>query len=135
LPQQFKTDRCTLDNDDLSATTQGSTMKKLATIIALGLSLSLGATHAADVQTDCAAKAAEKKLAGAAKASFEKKCIATAGDAAPTASSACEKSAADKKLAGAAKNSHIKKCMSEEKTSTAPEAAGKPAAVASGSKK
>jgi len=60
---------------------------------------------------DCAKMADEKKLAGAARTSFVKKCEADAG-AKPSA--ACEKSAADKKLAGAAKTSHIKKCMSEE---------------------
>jgi hypothetical protein len=66
---------------------------------------------------DCAAQAAEKKLAGAAKNSFVKKCEKNAGAAAPkaAASPACEKSAADKKLAGAAKTSHIKKCMADAK--------------------
>ncbi len=65
---------------------------------------------------DCAAQAAEKKLAGAAKTSFVKKCEKDAS-AAPKAavSPACEKSAADKKLAGAAKTSHIKKCMADAK--------------------
>lgn len=61
---------------------------------------------------DCEAQAAEKKLAGAAKASFVKKCQADA--AAPDAAVAsCEKSAAEKKLAGAAKTSHIKKCVED----------------------
>jgi hypothetical protein len=66
---------------------------------------------------DCAAQATEKKLAGAAKTSFMKKCEKDAGAAAPkaAASPACEKSAADKKLAGAAKTSHIKKCMADSK--------------------
>lgn len=100
-------------------------MKKLLTLLALGLTLGLGSAHAAD-EAGCAAKAAEKKLAGAAKASFEKKCMA---DAAPAVSLACEKSAADKKLAGAAKKSHIKKCMTDEG------AAVKPAASASAPKK
>lgn len=62
---------------------------------------------------DCAAQAAEKKLAGAAKTSFIKKCEKDAG-AAAAVSPACAKSATDKKLAGAAKNSHIKKCMADE---------------------
>jgi hypothetical protein len=61
----------------------------------------------------CEATAAEKKLAGAAKTSFMKKCEADA--AGGGASAACEKSAADKKLAGAAKTSHIKKCMEDAK--------------------
>jgi hypothetical protein len=44
----------------------------------------------------CGAQATEKKLAGAAKTSFLKKC--------------CDDQAADKKLAGAAKTSFTKKC-------------------------
>jgi hypothetical protein len=96
-------------------------MKKLMTLLALGLALTVGVAHA-DPKADCAAKAAEKKLAGAAKTSFEKKCMADAGGAPMAASPKCEKSAADKKLAGAAKTSHIKKCMADE------QAAAKPAA-------
>ena len=85
-------------------------MKKTVLTACL-LSLSLFAGHAF-AAPDCEAKAAEKKLAGAAKNSFVKKC--EADSAAPAA--ACEKSAADKKLAGAAKNSHIKKCMADAET-------------------
>jgi hypothetical protein len=63
---------------------------------------------------NCEKMAGEKKLAGAAKTSFVKKCEAdAAGDATAAASPACEKSAADKNLAGAAKTSHIKKCMAD----------------------
>lgn len=51
----------------------------------------------------CNAAATEKKLAGAAKTSFLKKCER---DAAAT----CDTAAAEKKLAGAAKNSFNKKC-------------------------
>ena len=54
----------------------------------------------------CAASAAEKKLAGAAKTSFLKKCET---DAAAT----CDAAAADKKLAGAAKTSFTKKCTKD----------------------
>lgn len=95
-------------------------MKKLLSLLAMGLALSFGTAHAADTDAAaaCAAKSAEKKLAGAAKTSFEKKCVADAGGAAPAASPACERSAADKKLAGAAKSSHIKKCMADEKAGT-----------------
>ena len=67
---------------------------------------------------DCESKAAEKKLAGAAKSSFIKKCEKDA--ASPAASDArlqCEAKAADKKLKGAAKNSFLKKC---EKDAAAP---------------
>jgi len=63
--------------------------------------------------SSCVSKAAEKKLAGAAKTSFMKKCEADAkaGDA----SSACGTKAAEKKLAGAAKNSFMKKCEADAK--------------------
>ena len=66
---------------------------------------------------DCEKQAAEKKLAGAAKNSFVKKCSAD-GAAAPAktpAAEACENQAAEKKLAGAAKNSFVKKCSAEAK--------------------
>ncbi len=59
---------------------------------------------------DCAAKAAEKKLAGAAKNSFIKKCEK---DAAAAKAPSCADRAAEKKLAGAAKNSFIKKCVKD----------------------
>lgn len=59
----------------------------------------------------CDAKAAEKKLAGAAKASFLKKCEREAS--ATDASSQCGAKAAEKKLAGAAKNSFVKKCVKD----------------------
>ena len=51
----------------------------------------------------CTAVATEKKLAGAAKNSFMKKCERDAA-------AVCTTNAADKKLAGAAKNSFTKKC-------------------------
>lgn len=70
----------------------------------LASSFSLGAL-AAEPAT-CTATAAEKKLAGAAKTAFMKKCEADA-------QTRCEQSAADKKLAGAAKNSHVKKCLAD----------------------
>jgi hypothetical protein len=60
----------------------------------------------------CESKAAEKKLAGAAKNSFIKKC---ASDSASPAQTACAAQAAEKKLAGAAKNSFIKKCVADAK--------------------
>ena len=78
------------------------------------VTLGLFAGHAFAANADCEAKAGEKKLTGAAKTSFVKKCEADAGAApAAAANPACEKSAVDKKLAGAAKTSHIKKCMAE----------------------
>ena len=57
---------------------------------------------------DCNKMADEKKLAGAARTSFVKKCQSD-----NAAATACEASAKEKKLAGAAKNSHVKKCMEE----------------------
>ena len=58
----------------------------------------------------CDAQAAEKKLSGAAKTSFVKKCEK---DAAEAATNTCDAQAADKKLAGAAKNSFVKKCVTD----------------------
>ncbi|MFZ4478495.1 MAG: PsiF family protein [Rhodoferax sp.] len=104
-------------------------MNKLLALLVLGLTLSFGTAHAADAEADCAAKAAEKKLAGAAKNSFMKKCVADAGGAAPASSPGCEKAAVDKKLAGAAKSSFMKKCVADEKAGTKPEAAAKPEAA------
>ena len=85
--------------------------KTLITIAVATLGLFAGSAFAANA--DCDAKAAEKKLAGAAKTSFVKKCEKDAAGGAAAASPACAKSAADKKLAGAAKSSHIKKCMAD----------------------
>jgi hypothetical protein len=98
-------------------------MKTLITAALLSLGLMAGTAHAASpAEAKCEAQAAEKKLAGAAKNSFMKKCVADAGGApaaapakASDAAEMCEKSAADKKLAGAAKTSHVKKCMEDAK--------------------
>ena len=79
-------------------------MQKLI-IAAIVAFFTANAAFAAD---DCAAKAAEKKLAGAAKNSFVKKCEKDAA-AAPQAPSCADK-AAEKKLAGAAKNNFMQKC-------------------------
>lgn len=89
-------------------------MKQMLSIVVLA-ALAAGPAFAAD--TDCGKQAADKKLAGAAKTSFLKKCEsgAQAAPSAMAASPACEKSAADKKLAGAAKTGHLKKCMADEK--------------------
>ncbi len=91
-------------------------MKYLMSALALSLAAMAAPTFAADApKASCDAQATEKKLAGAAKNSFLKKCNADAKPAAAAASPECEKSAADKKLAGAAKTSHIKKCMADAK--------------------
>jgi hypothetical protein len=69
--------------------------------------------HAADepAAASCDAKATDKKLAGAAKTSFLKKCEKDAKLA--DASGVCDSKAAEKKLAGAAKNSFVKKCVAD----------------------
>lgn len=58
-------------------------------------------TYAAD--NACMSQVTEKKLSGAAKSSFIKKCVRDG----------CESSSLDKKLAGAAKNSFTKKCVTD----------------------
>lgn len=74
-------------------------------VLALILALSFTGAAFAEGPT-CAASAADKKLAGAAKTSFMKKCQADA-------KAACEVQATEKKLAGAAKVSFTKKCVKD----------------------
>lgn len=76
-------------------------LKKLCLIAAFAFT---GSVFAQDAT--CAANAAEKKLAGAAKNSFLKKCE-------KDAAAKCDITAKDKKLAGAAKNSFTKKCVKD----------------------
>jgi hypothetical protein len=57
--------------------------------------------------TDCRTAAAEKKLAGAALASFMKKCERDA-------QSACRLYASDQKLTGAARSSFTAKCVRDK---------------------
>lgn len=79
-------------------------MKKAFALIALTCLFS-----SVQAAGSCAERAAEKKLAGAAKNSFMKKCEADG----KTGSAACEATAKEKKLAGAAKNSFVKKCTAD----------------------
>lgn len=72
-------------------------------VLLIASTFSLGALA---TEASCTATATDKKLAGAAKTSFMKKCEADA-------QARCDQSAADKKLAGAAKTNHVKKCMAE----------------------
>jgi hypothetical protein len=81
-------------------------------LLALVASTFLASSFAYAQDAGCDAKAAEKKLAGAAKNSFLKKCNS---DNASPAQAACDATAAEKKLAGAAKNSFVKKCVAEAK--------------------
>ena len=75
-------------------------------IIILAAAMSLAAMGAWADQSTCASQSSEKKLAGAAKTSFMKKCQADA-------LAVCTASATDKKLAGAAKTSFMKKCQAD----------------------
>ena len=84
-------------------------MFKKITVAVAALFLCVGLAQAAD---SCDKQAEDKKLAGAAKTSFLKKCNADSASASPAAA-ACDKAAAEKKLAGAAKNSFTKKCVKD----------------------
>ena len=70
----------------------------------------LFAASAFAADPSCEVQATEKKLAGAAKTSFVKKCEK---DLTAAATKACEGQAADKKLAGASKTSFVKKCVKD----------------------
>ena len=85
-------------------------MKSL--LVAMAITL-FASTAAFAANPSCEAQAAEKKLAGAAKSSFMKKCDKDAAEAATTA---CTTQATDKKLAGAAKSSFVKKCVKDATT-------------------
>jgi hypothetical protein len=88
-------------------------MKRLFALALLGLFASASAPAFSQTPS-CEAQATEKKLAGAAKTSFVKKCEK---DMAAAATKACTDQAAEKKLAGAAKSSFIKKCAETPKSS------------------
>lgn len=60
------------------------------------------------VRDACDAEAASRKLAGAAKSSFGKKCVADG------LQPFCEEQASARKLAGAARTSFLNKCQSGE---------------------
>lgn len=79
-------------------------MKRIAITFALVSTLVAGSAGA---EATCEEKAAEKKLAGAAKASFMKKCVKDTADA------SCQNQAFMKKLSGAAKASFVKKCVAD----------------------
>lgn len=79
-------------------------------VFAAGVLVSAGVYAQAPSTPDCAAKATEKKLHGAALNSFMKKCERDA------ATKACAASAIEKKLAGAARISFTKKCIKDATT-------------------
>lgn len=83
---------------------------KLTSMIAGFALLTLASTAMAEGGS-CEDRAAEKKLAGAAKTSFLKKCNAEAANT--EAATQCATAAEEKKLAGAAKNSFTKKCLAD----------------------
>jgi hypothetical protein len=95
-------------------------------ILAFVASLSLIGTAAQAFNPTCDAEATNRRLVGAAKTSFLKKCekdakasassapapaVTASAAAAATAKSSCETQAGEKKLKGAAKNSFVKKCV------------------------
>ena len=55
----------------------------------------------------------EKKLSGAAKTSFETKCVKDAVGGETSAKAACEAASKEKKLSGAAKTSFETKCIKD----------------------
>ena len=83
------------------------------TVTAVATFLLLASTSGFAAESSCDAQATEKKLAGAAKTSFVKKCQK---DMTEAATKACESQAGDKKLAGAAKTSFVKKCVKDSTT-------------------
>jgi len=87
-----------------------------AMFLCAGLAQAATHTEAPNMKTaDCEKQATEKKLAGAAKTSFVKKCAGGDAMAKSPAATACDAQAAEKKLAGAAKTSFVKKCTADAK--------------------
>ena len=82
-------------------------MKKLAFILSAAFLFS----NLAFAEESCDAQAVAKKLNGAAKTSFLKKCERVARE--NSAGKDCDAKAAEKKLRGAAKNSFTKKCVAD----------------------
>jgi hypothetical protein len=81
-------------------------MKTMVLAVALALVSASAFISTGYAQGSCTAQAEAKKLAGAAKNSFMKKCESEA-------TAACEAAAGKQKLAGAAKASNVKKCVGE----------------------
>jgi hypothetical protein len=87
-------------------------MRTVAPVLAILVAVfGVQVAHAADAA--CEAKATEKKLAGAAKNSFMKKCEKETAAPSGGAGADCQAKATEKKLAGAAKNSFVKKCTAD----------------------
>ncbi|MET0350980.1 MAG: hypothetical protein ABW067_14410 [Rhizobacter sp.] len=88
-------------------------MKRLMTVLAVVAAFCSTTAFAAD---SCENQADAKKLAGAARTSFVKKCEK---DNPPKDAASCEARATDKKLAGAAKSSFVTKCEKDAKSTSA----------------
>jgi hypothetical protein len=84
---------------------------KMKKIVFALVALFLASQTAYAVDASCDTRAAEKKLAGAAKNSFIKKCEKDTKVNAAKAD--CDAKSAEKKLKGAAKNSFTKKCATD----------------------
>jgi hypothetical protein len=118
---------------------QGSHMKKLLSLLGLGLSLSMGSAYAADAAASAAAPAAKTvqqgKMAtcnkdaadkkGDERKAFMKECLSAkpAAAAAPASDKktaqqekmkTCNKDAGDKKLKGDARKTFMKECLSNK---------------------
>ena len=87
-------------------------MKKLTFILALGIITA--AFRPLPAQKTCDEMAADKKLNGAAKTSFVKKC--TKDQAVAVAKANCDAQASQKNLHGAAQTSFTKKCVTDATT-------------------
>ena len=73
------------------------------TLALAALILAVAGRRRSPTPRTCSTQATDKKLAGAAKTSFMKKCV----------TDSCNGQAADKKLAGAAKTSFTTKCVKD----------------------
>ncbi|MCF8212187.1 MAG: PsiF family protein [Rhodoferax sp.] len=104
-------------------------MKKMLSLVALGLSLSLGTAYAAEEKTaqqgkmaTCNADAKTKELKGDERKKFMKECLsaksaAPAADAAPASAQqgkmkACNADAKTKELKGDERKKFMKECLS-----------------------
>ena len=81
-------------------------MRTIVFAAALSLVAASAFVSVSFAQDSCTVQSTSKKLAGAAKNSFMKKCETDANVA-------CEADSAKRKLAGAAKTSHMKKCVAD----------------------
>ena len=81
-------------------------MKVLIYALAFGFAVAAISPAAYAEGATCTATANDKKLAGAARTSFMRKCETDAR-------SWCDAAAAEKKLAGAAKGSFTRKCIAD----------------------